>query len=330
MTTDEKIRAIQALVGVVADGIVGTLTLKAICRTLGIVTTSKNSRTLTKKIQQKLNVTVDGVFGKNTLAAVYDSLMDEGSEREEFYGTIPEVPFKDIEPDDAIDARVFQKCKATIFMFETGTKEGDYSNVSIYKDGGGGAYRQITYGAAQTTQDGNLDALLEMYIASVEKFETNDTLASKLPKYLPTKKKRDLVNNKTFIKLLKDMGKDPIMRYCQDLFFQDTYFLPAYKWFINHGFTHPLSMLVIYDSFIHSGCILSFLRKRFAETVPANGGEEKKWVQAYVNTRRSWLANHSNKILRKTTYRMDTMQQAINDANWDLSKPIYANGETIV
>jgi chitosanase len=329
MTTDDKVRAVQAHVGVVADGIIGPLTLKAICRDLGITTTSSSKTTLTKKIQQALNLAVDGIFGNATLNAVFAKLVHTPDADEESV-ELPEVPFKDIDPNDAVDQRVFEKCKATLFMFETGTKEGDYSNVSIYKDGGGGAYRQITYGAAQTTQDGNLDSLLEMYIASVKKFETNDTLASKLAKYLPTKKKRTLVDNKTFITLLKDLGKDAIMRYCQDLFFQDTYFLPAYKWFINQGFKQPLSMLVIYDSFIHSGCILSFLRKRFSESVPANGGDEKKWVQDYVNTRRSWLANHSNKILRKTVYRMDTMQRAINDDNWDLTKPIYANGETIV
>jgi hypothetical protein len=47
----------------------------------------------------------------------------------------------------------------------------------------------------------------------------------------------------------------------------------------------PLSMLVVYDSFIHSGSVPMFLRKRFIERPPANGGDEKKWIGSYVEVR---------------------------------------------
>jgi hypothetical protein len=50
----------------------------------------------------------------------------------------------------------------------------------------------------------------------------------------------------------------------------------ACEWFKKNGFTLPLSMLVIYDSYIHSGGIRNDLRKRFAEWVPAEGRNEKK------------------------------------------------------
>ena len=45
------------------------------------------------------------------------------------------------------------------------------------------------------------------------------------------------------------------MRQTQDAFFDKVYFQPAKAWADAHGFTLPLSMLVIFDSFIHSGQI---------------------------------------------------------------------------
>jgi chitosanase len=88
-------------------------------------------------------------------------------------------------------------------------------------------------------------------------------------------------------------------------------------------------MLVIYDSYVHSGGILSFLRRRFITAVPASGGNEKEWINNYVEVRQSWLANHSNPVLRKTVYRTHCFQEQMIRNNWDLSKPVVANGITI-
>ena len=94
-----------------------------------------------------------------------------------------------------------------------------------------------------------------------------------------------------------------------------------------HGFTLPMSMLVIYDSFIHSGSILPFLRKKFAEPVPAQGGDEKKWIGEYVKARHKWLAGHSKPILRKTIYRTNCYLGEIEGKNWHLTVlPIRMNG----
>jgi len=96
---------------------------------------------------------------------------------------------------------------------------------------------------------------------------------------------------------------------------------------VQNGFTLPLSTLVIYDSQVHSGGILMLLRKRFPEKTPKNGGDEKIWIEQYVNARRDWLANHSTKILHKTVYRMDCFKNEMTRNNWDLSLlPINANG----
>lgn len=282
---------------------------------------------ITKKIQAVVGVKADGIYGKNTASAIWKYIQQTETPVEK--EVKPLLPEKEISADweldetDLIDTRVHNRCIQVLNVFETGRPEGDYSNVSIYKDGGGGSYRQITYGASQTTQDSNLDKLLYKYLDSNP---TNQEAAAIISEYTPTKKDRSLVNNKQFIQALKDAGKDPVMQTCQDEFFDEAYFVPAYKWFLENGFKLPLSMLVIYDSFIHSGGILSFLRKRFAEVPPAKGGDEQQWIQAYVATRSNWLSNHSNKILRNTVYRMNTMQSLIDAGDWTLEGTINANG----
>ena len=74
-------------------------------------------------------------------------------------------------------------------------------------------------------------------------------------------------------------------------------------------------MLVIYDSFIHSGSILPFLRQKFTENVPVNGGDEKKWIKQCVDTRHNWLENHSKLILRNTIYRTQCFKNQIKANN---------------
>jgi chitosanase len=98
-------------------------------------------------------------------------------------------------------------------------------------------------------------------------------------------------------------------------------------WCDDNGFTLPLSALVIYDSFIHSGSILGFLRKRFPEMPPAKGGDEKRWIGQYVNARHQWLATAENVVLHKTIYRTACFKSEIARGNWDLSQlPIKAHG----
>ena len=50
-------------------------------------------------------------------------------------------------------------------VFETGRPEGHYSAVSVYNDGPHDI-RQITYGRSQTTEHGNLRALVRDYARS--------------------------------------------------------------------------------------------------------------------------------------------------------------------
>lgn len=219
-----------------------------------------------------------------------------------------------------MDIKVKNKIEKVVNCFETGSAEGDYSNISIYHDGPGNA-RQITYGRSQLTESGNLHKLIQEYT------NTNGQYSKDFKPYVDRIGKTPyLVDDARLIKLLKDAGKDPVMVKTQDAVFDSCYWEPAFKWFTTNGFTKPLSMLVIYDSFIHSGGILDFLRKRFAESPPVKGGNEETWIKQYVNVRHLWLANHTNDILRNTVYRVKCFEGLIAAKDWDLKGPIVANG----
>lgn len=208
-----------------------------------------------------------------------------------------------------------------INCFETGTPEGNYALIAIFKDGPN-RIRQITYGRSQTTEYGNLRELINNYA------NANGMFSAALKPFVPKIGSTPLTDNVAFKDLLRKAGsQDPVMRTVQDAFFEKRYFQPAQAWADQHGFKLPFSMLVIYDSFIHSGSIRSSIRQMFPEKPPSNGGEEKAWITAYVNARHRWLANHENSELHSTVYRTRCFKGEIQRSNWNLDiLPINANG----
>jgi chitosanase len=211
-----------------------------------------------------------------------------------------------------------------INVFETGSPDGDYSTIAIFKDGPHNI-RQITYGRSQTTEYGNLQRLVEDYV------NAGGLFSQQLEPFVDRIGSDPLTDDAEFKKLLRKAGKeDPVMRETQDQFFDDVYYRPAIQWAKDHGFTLPLSGLVIYDSFIHSGSILRVIRKKFPETPPSSGGDEKAWTKAYVKARHNWLKNHSRPIVRSTIYRTACFDREIERSNWDLSiVPVKANGTNV-
>jgi chitosanase len=220
-----------------------------------------------------------------------------------------------------ISAKQRLVCERVVNVFETGSIKGKYGAISVYNDGPH-RVRQITYGRSQTTEYGNLARLVDMYV------KAGGTHAAELAPYVQLIGATPLVDNDAFKALLRRAGEsDPVMWATQDRFFDLAYFQPALKWATDNGFVLPLSMLVIYDSFIHSGGILPFLRSRFAELTPKKGGDEKAWIRAYVEVRDRWLTTHSNPDLRPSAYRTRDLLREIKGGNWDLAHlPILANG----
>jgi chitosanase len=208
--------------------------------------------------------------------------------------------------------------------FETGSAEGDYADISIFHDGPNNIL-QITYGRSQTTEYGHLGELVAAYVNAA------GLLSEDLRLYIGRIGHEPLTEDMRFRRLLVDAGReDPVMAEVQDAFFEKTYFSPAMAWADHNGFTLPLSALVIYDSFVHSGSILSVIRNAFAERTPSAGGDEKAWVRGYVFARNAWLASNVRAIVRHTTYRTACLQHEIDRDNWDLSQvPIVANGVSV-
>ncbi|QRM35819.1 chitosanase (plasmid) [Microvirga sp. VF16] len=215
-------------------------------------------------------------------------------------------------------------CERVVNVFETGSSQGNYATISIFHDGPN-RIRQITYGRSQTTEYGNLRKLVQMYV------DAGGHFADELRPFIPKIGVSPLVDDSRFKRLLQDAARqDPVMRQTQDVFFDEVYFQPALNWFNQEGFTRALSMLVIYDSFTHSGQIRPEIRAMFRERTPKNGGNETIWIRDYVKARHTWLATHSNPELHPTVYRTRDLAREIQRGNWDLTMvPIMANGTPV-
>ncbi len=215
-------------------------------------------------------------------------------------------------------------CDRVINVFETGTINGKYGAISIYHDGPH-QIRQITYGRSQTTEYGNLGRLVDMYA------KAGGLYSADFAPYVPLVGRQALVDDQAFKALLRKAGnEDPVMRATQDKFFDLAYFQPAQTWATANGFTLALSMLIIYDSYIHSGGIFDFLRARFPEVPPARGGDEKTWTAQYIDARNKWLSTHKRADLRASAYRTGDLLREAARGNWDLAMlPIIANGTPV-
>ena len=116
----------------------------------------------------------------------------------------------------------------------------------------------------------------------------------------------------------------------QEKVFDDLYLGPAFAWAAKYGFALPIVYLTIADSFLHSGTMFPWLMDRFEERKPSDGGDEKKWIEAYLDARRDWLATHSSQLLRNTVYRCDCYLREIKRNNWDLAEaPVDMHGTQV-
>jgi chitosanase len=220
---------------------------------------------------------------------------------------------------------------AVLSIFETGkvpTPES-YQTCTILTDGAG-----ISYGKHQSTdKSDSLDQIVELYIKNGGKH------AEELKQYLPRLKADETATldpknppawAKYLVGVLKECGKDPVMQSAQDEVFDKGYFTPAVNIAKEVGLTKALSLLVIYDTCIHSGPgRVATHRAAFPEKSPKNGGDEKAWVLAYIKTRRAWLLANKNPLVQKCVYRQDALVDLINADNWDLKTPCKVRGVLI-
>jgi chitosanase len=216
-------------------------------------------------------------------------------------------------------------------IFETGRipSPDSYKTCTILPDGAG-----ISYGKHQATDaGGNLDKIVQLYIDKggalgpkllpfLSRLASNDTAK------VDSKKIPVWANN--LMSILKEAGGDSIMQASQDEIFDSAYWLPAVAHAQNAGLKTALGHLVIYDTCIHSGPGgVANIRAKFPEPSPSRGGDEKKWIYAYIAARREWLASSPKPIVQGTVYRMDSLKSIADSGNWDLVAPLKVRGVTI-
>jgi chitosanase len=224
-----------------------------------------------------------------------------------------------------LTSQQIEKIEHVVNVWETGSPAGRYGAISVGPDGPGRA-SQITYGRSQTTEYGNLRELVRRYCAAPG---ARADLVAILEPYIPRLGQIPFSGDMALKRALVAAGDDPVMHSVQDTFFREIYFAPALDWMIARHMVLPLSALVVYDSYIHSGHILDEIRARFPEVPPDKGGDERAWIFAYVLERQTWLASHPRTILHGTIYRTRTLAREIFRGNWQLADPITTQGVTI-
>jgi chitosanase len=208
--------------------------------------------------------------------------------------------------------------RAITNVFETGRILGNYASIAVMKGDSG----HLSYGRSQASLgSGTLYELLDVYCK-----QPNATFADRLRPSLSRFQTRDVtldVDEQIKSDLKQAGSRDPVMRGVQDQFFNKKFFTPACTTAEGMGIADPLGQAVVYDSFIQGGW--SILKKRAA---PMAVGQQRDWVQKYVDLRRNWLTA-LDPPLPTTVYRMDSFASLIKLKNWDLSLPLTVHGVTI-
>jgi len=211
---------------------------------------------------------------------------------------------------------------AIVNLFETGQVLGDYGQVTLLEGDSG----RLTYGRSQTTLgSGLLLKLLQQYVDN-----PGARFAARLAPWLSRVAAAgpEIDSDSQLHNLLRACADDPVMRDTQDVFFDTEYWQPARRAAAREGLNSALAVAVVYDSFVHGSW--GRMRDRTNQTVGSAAAlGERRWVAAYVQVRRRWLAGHSVPILRSTVYRMDAFQRLIDLNQWGLALPLVVRDNEI-
>ena len=210
------------------------------------------------------------------------------------------------------------KALAIVGIFETSRPFGDPATLVVLDDGAG-----ISYGIGQFThRSGSLYRVVESYLASGG-VVGKEVIAARLPLL------RDLSpgvvlacsRDARLKAALRLAARTPEMLDAQGQVMEHLYLRPALAECARLGFSLPLSLAVVYDSFIHG----SWPRLRDAVPAAAPGPDaERAWITRYVARRDTWLGSIPR--LAKTRYRTRFFLDQIAASNWQLDLPLRVHG----
>jgi chitosanase len=215
-----------------------------------------------------------------------------------------------------------QTAQAIINIFETDYVLGDYGDVTVIAGDTG----HLTFGRSQTTlATGNLATLVQSYCDNA-----GARFAVRLRPYLPQLIAKDVAldNDTVLHNILRATADDIVMRDTQDLFFDESYWLPAQSAADGVGLSTPLGVTVVYDSIIQ-GSWDAMCQRTNTQFGTVAGQGEKAWISAYVGIRRDWLATNANLSLPPTVYRMDAIRRLIDLNLWGLFLPLVVRDKEI-
>jgi chitosanase len=206
--------------------------------------------------------------------------------------------------------------QACVSVFETGSVSDTdrYSTVAVLAGDTGG----LSYGKHQVTLgSGNLYFLLQRFCKQSYSADPDVYILSNA-----------LEMYSRFIELLQNAGKTYQMQACQDSYFNDAFWNPSQVAMRLFHFQYPLSASVIYDSFVQGSWELcrNLTTNEYGSPTTTL---EQRWIKNYVDVRREWLANNSNRVIRPTAYRMDSFLNLIREGNWRLEPPFVVHGVTV-
>lgn len=214
----------------------------------------------------------------------------------------------------AFDDRAKLKALAIVHVFETSKPLGDYTSVAVLSDGAG-----ISYGVNQFThKSGSLAAVLDRFAKYAG--AVDPVLAEAITDFRSGRNIEARSANLAIKKALKAAGSDLRMQRAQREIAFEKYMKPAITACEGSGFTHPLSLAVIYDS-INQG---SYPRCR--DRVNASPSDEKAWIKEYCYERLAFLANSKKPVVRSTVYRPRFFLTEIGKGNWNLDLPMTVQG----
>src|SRR4051794_35261586 len=113
--------------------------------------------------------------------------------------------------------------QAIVNLFETSQVRGDYGQVTVLAGDTG----HLTFGRSQTTLgSGGLHDLIARYCGN-----SGARFGRRLARWLPAMQARDVSLDAVLDlhNVLRATADDPVMRDTQDVFFDETYFIPAMR-----------------------------------------------------------------------------------------------------